>query len=188
MTYDQILSWQYANGVEDDWFVAVGGNPSPHTKTLLDVKAIKDNAPQLQVHILHACSKDDATAEWVIFESHEEIFAQMIPQRPVYNREYKKFNATMEQMLSLAQKAIRQNGNTVTDIGHGFVAFETGMTWGSWSGASCSISIEEREPFWFAVHGSGKQNIRGGQLAAIDFGEAAGKAKKVISAMKSLAQ
>ena len=187
MTYDQILSWQYANGVEDDWFVAVGGNPSPQTKTLLEIKAIKDNAPQLQIHVLHAASRDDATAEWVIFESHEEIFAQSIPQRPVYHKEYNKFNATMGQMVSLAQRAVQKNGNTVTSVGHGFVAFETGMTWGSWSGASCSISIEEREPFWFVVRGGGKQNVRGAQLAAIDFGEAAGKAKKVIATMKALA-
>lgn len=61
------------------------------------------------------------------------------------------------------------------------------MTWGSWSGASCSITIEEREPFWFVVRGGGKQNVRGAQLAAIDFGEAAGKAKKVIATMKALA-
>jgi hypothetical protein len=188
MTYDQILSWQYANGVEDEWFVAVGGNPSPQLKSLLEIKAIKDNAPKLQIHVLHAISKDDPTAEWVIFESHEEIFAQSIPQRPIYNPTYNKFNATMEQMVNLAQRAIRKNGNTVTSVGHGFVAFETGMTWGSWSGASCSISIEEREPFWFVVRGSGKQNVRGKQLAAIDFGEAAGKAKAVISSMKTMAK
>jgi len=188
MTYDEILSWQYANGVEDEWLLAVGGNPSPHIKNLLEAKAIKDNAPQSQIHIMHASSLDDSNAEWIIFESHEEIYAQSIPDCPTYHEELDSFNATMEQMVNLAQRAIQERGYSVTSVGHGFVAFETGITWGSWSGVSGSISIEEEDDFWFAVDGGGKQNVRGGQIAAFDFGEAAGRVKKVISTMKAMAQ
>ena len=89
-------------------------------------------------------------------------------------------------MSNLAQRAIRDNGFAVTNVGPKFVAFETGMTWGSWSGATCSISIEEIEMNCFAAHGSGKQNIRGAQLIAVDFGEAKGKVGKVIDRMKVL--
>jgi hypothetical protein len=62
------------------------------------------------------------------------------------------------------------------------------VSWGSWSGVSCSLTIEEISPNTFRVLGTGKQNLRGGQLLAIDFGEAKGRAAKAIEKMKELAQ
>lgn len=186
MTYDDILTWQYAEGLDDKWLVAVGGNPSSEVKTLLEIKAIKDSAPTLQIHVLHKSLIEEPEPEWILLELQEEVAASLLPKSPTYHKEYNKFNATMEQMINLAQKAVRNNNFTVTNASHGFVAFETGMTWGSWSGVSGSVSIEEHEPNWFTVSGGGKQNTRGLQLAAFDFGEAKGKAEKVIATMKTL--
>ena len=71
----------------------------------------------------------------------------------------------------------------------GLVTFETGMTWGSWSGVSGSLSIEEVGENQFQVSGTGKQNVRGGQLIALNlFGEAQGKVAKVLEKMRELAQ
>lgn len=70
----------------------------------------------------------------------------------------------------------------------GLVAFTTGMTWGSWSGVSGSIYLEEIEPHRFRVSGNAKQNVRGGQIIALDIGgEAKGKVRNVIEEMRRLA-
>jgi hypothetical protein len=70
----------------------------------------------------------------------------------------------------------------------GMVTFQTGMSWGSWSGVSCSLNIEEVSPNTFRVKGTGKQNVRGGQLFALDLGgEAQGRARKAIDKMAELA-
>ena len=60
---------------------------------------------------------------------------------------------------------------------------------GSWSGVSGTISWEEVEPYQFKVTGGGKQNVRGGQVVALNlFDEANGKAHKVVAEMERLAQ
>jgi len=70
----------------------------------------------------------------------------------------------------------------------GLVTFQTGMSWGSWSGISCSLNIEEVFLHHFRVTGTGKQNVRGGQILALNIGgEAQGKAQKAIDKMKQLA-
>ena len=71
----------------------------------------------------------------------------------------------------------------------GVITFETGISWGSFSGVSCSLTIEEVGNDRFRVSGTGKQNVRGGQIMAPNlFGEAQGRAKKVIMKMKELAR
>lgn len=187
MTYDELLTHQYSNGLEDEWFVAVSGHPSPSTKTLLEIKALKDNAPDLEIHVLHASEVEHSPPQWFLLESRDELLQKSIPQRATFHIQYNKFSATLDQMQILAQQAIQQLGYTVTSVGYGFVGFETGMTWGSWSGVTGSVSITEHEPYWFTVQGSGKQNVRGLQLAALDFGEATGKAAKVVKVMKQIA-
>ena len=94
-------------------------------------------------------------------------------------------------MVKLAVKAVQTAGYKVESVNEivGLVIFETGMTWGSWSGVSGSLTIEEAGGNLFRVSGAGKQNVRGGQFAAPDlFGEARGKVNKVIAKMKELAR
>lgn len=53
---------------------------------------------------------------------------------------------------------------------------------------SGSLTIEECGPNSFTVTGTGKQNVRGGQVVAFNlFNEAEGKALTVIEKMKELA-
>ncbi|MDD4890912.1 MAG: hypothetical protein PHU85_13405 [Phycisphaerae bacterium] len=101
------------------------------------------------------------------------------------------FQGTLPLMVRLAVKAVHEAGYKLENASDsvGLVTFRTGMTWGSWSGASCSLAIEEAGENWYRVTGSGKQNVQGGQLIALDlFGEAKSKANNVIAIMKRLAQ
>ena len=107
-----------------------------------------------------------------------------------YDPQTDTFSATMPLMMKLAMKAIQALGWKLDNANEsiGLVTFETGMSWGSFSGVSCSLNIEETEENRFRVTGAGKQNLRGGQLVALDFGEAKGRALKAIQKMKELAR
>lgn len=97
-----------------------------------------------------------------------------------------RFNATKAQIEAHAVKAIQSLNYKVdgVDSASGLVKFTTGMTWGSWSGVSGSVYLLQDEPNWFTVSGTAKQNVRGGQIVAIDlFGESNGKVKNVIDRM-----
>jgi hypothetical protein len=73
------------------------------------------------------------------------------------------------------------------DESSGLVAFTTGITMGSWSGVSGSIYFEEVGPYRFKPSGNAKQNVKGGQMLALDlFGEAKGKVRKIIEQMQYL--
>lgn len=116
--------------------------------------------------------------------------SQRPPVRVGYNRETDSFSGTMAMVVKLAMRAIQQLGWKIDDANEnlGFITFQTGISWGSWSGVSGSISIEETEPGSFKASGAGKQNVRGSQLIALNIGgEAQGKARKAISLMKELA-
>jgi hypothetical protein len=92
-------------------------------------------------------------------------------------------------MTKLAMRAVQELGWKLNQANEslGLVTFETGMSWGSWSGVSCSLTIEELTSSTFRVTGTGKQNVRGGQLIALDIGgEAKGKARKAVEKMKEL--
>jgi len=96
----------------------------------------------------------------------------------------------MVPMVKLAMKTVQALEWKFDDANEtlGLVTFQTGMRWGSWSGVSCSLSIEEVSPNTFNVTGVGKQNIRGGQVVALDLGgEAKKKARNAIDMMKKLA-
>jgi len=109
--------------------------------------------------------------------------------KPLYKNGSDSFHATMPLMIKLAIKAIGGLGWKLDSVNEsvGLVSFQTGMSWGSWSGVSCSLNIEEVTENHFRVFGAGKQNVRGAQLVALDFGEANGKAQKAIHKMKELA-
>jgi hypothetical protein len=92
-------------------------------------------------------------------------------------------------VVQYAIQAIQRLGWTVVNASDltQSITFETKMSWGSWSGVTCTLSFAEVAPGSWRVTGGGKQNVRGAQLVAIDFGEANGKARKAIAQMKQLA-
>jgi DNA-directed RNA polymerase subunit RPC12/RpoP len=107
-----------------------------------------------------------------------------------YNSDTDTFTGTMVLMVKLAMRAIQEFGWKLDQANEtlGMVTFQTGLSWGSWSGISCSLNIEEISPNTFRVSGTGKQNVRGGQILALNIGgEAQGKARKAIEKMKELA-
>lgn len=102
-----------------------------------------------------------------------------------------EFIGTSAMIVDLAKKAIGRLNYRVdsADATSGTVSFTTGMTMGSWSGVSGTISWEETAPYHFNVVGKGKQNVQGGQVVALNlFDEANGKANNVISEMVRLAR
>ena len=186
MTFQQLFEWQFANKLDDVWWLAVAGNIGNQTYSLSDIQGLKERAPQSDFRVLHNFFRDDDSAEWIPFQTDNEIQAATTPQRPIYFPQFNKFNATQQQIMNLAANCIRACGYTLTGANDslGLLAFETGITFGSWSGASCSIQVQQHEPFWFTADGAGKQNVRGAQLLAIDFGETKSIVKRVITTMK----
>lgn len=107
-----------------------------------------------------------------------------------YNPESDSFAGSMTTMVKLAMRSVQELGWMLDQVNEalGLVTFQTGMSWGSWSGISGSLNIEEVSAGVFRVRGTGKQNLRGGQLIALNIGgEAQGKARRVIEQMKQLA-
>lgn len=100
------------------------------------------------------------------------------------------FKGTSAMIAELAKKAISNVNYRVdsTDAAAGTATFTTGVTMGSWSGVSGTISWEETSPYRFTVSGQGKQNVQGGQVVALNlFDEANAKADNVIREMVRLA-
>src|SRR5712692_7724663 len=100
------------------------------------------------------------------------------------------FGGTPSQLVNLAMRAVQELGWTLENANEtlGLITFETGMSWGSWSGISCSLNIEELGESRFRVTGTGKQNLKGGQIIAANFfGEAEARVAKAIGKMKELA-
>jgi hypothetical protein len=100
------------------------------------------------------------------------------------------FVGTKPMVIKLAVRAVQACNYKVdsADEASGLVAFTTGMTMGSWSGVSGSIYFEEAGPYRYRATGNAKQNVKGGQLLALDlFGEAKGKVRNIVDRMRSLA-
>lgn len=115
---------------------------------------------------------------------------QPVPAAVQYNRDTDTFTGTMPLMVKLAMRAVQDLGWKLDQANEalGMITFQTGISWGSWSGVSCSLNIEEVSPQTFRVTGAGKQNVRGGQILALNIGgEAQSKARKAIEKMKQLA-
>ena len=113
------------------------------------------------------------------------------PTKVSYNKSTDTFSGTKLLIVKLAMKAIQEIGWKLDQANEnlGLVTFQTGVTWGSWSGVSCSLNIEEINEHEFNVTGTGKQNLSGGQLIALNIGnEAQSKARKAIDMMKELAK
>lgn len=100
------------------------------------------------------------------------------------------FIGSRSMVIALAAKAVQSCNYKVdtADTASGILSFTTGMSWGSWSGVSGSIFFEEVGQHRFRPTGNAKQNVRGGQVLALDlFGEAKGKVRNVLDAMRRLA-
>jgi len=107
-----------------------------------------------------------------------------------YDRGNDVFRGSLIQVVKLAMRAVQDLGWKIDQVNEnlGLVNFTTGMSWGSWSGVSGTLNIDEDGSGGFKVTGTGKQNLSGGQLIAFNIGnEAQGKAQKAISRMKELA-
>jgi hypothetical protein len=107
-----------------------------------------------------------------------------------YNSKTDTYSGSMVLMVKLAMRAVQELGWKLDQVNEtlGMVTFQTGASWGSWSGVSCSLNIEETAPNTFRVKGTGKQNLSGGQIVAFNIGgEAQGRAQKAIEKMKHLA-
>ena len=112
------------------------------------------------------------------------------PSAVHYNRDTDTFTGTMVLMVKLAMRAVQEIGWKLDQANEklGLVTFQTGMSFGSWSGISGFLNIEEVSRHTFRVTGTGKQNLSGGQLIALNIGgEAQSKARKAISKMIELA-
>ena len=93
------------------------------------------------------------------------------------------FVGTRPLVVKLAVRAVQACNYKVdsADEASGLIAFTTGMTMGSWSGVSGSIYLKEVGPHRYRVSGNAKQNVKGGQVVALDlFGEAKSKVRKVV--------
>jgi DNA-directed RNA polymerase subunit RPC12/RpoP len=112
------------------------------------------------------------------------------PTNVKYDSKTDTFGGTMNLLVKLAMRAIQEHGWTLERANEniGLVTFKTSISWGSWSGVSCSLNISEVSPNTFKIIGTGKQNVSGGQLLAMNIGgEAQSKARKAIETMKRLA-
>ena len=101
-----------------------------------------------------------------------------------------QFIATSAMMVELAKKAITGLNYKVDGVSGetGTASFTTGMTMGSFSGVSGTISWEEVTPYRYILSGQGKQNVQGGQVLALNlFNEANGKVDNVKAEMRRLA-
>ena len=110
--------------------------------------------------------------------------APVVPNKITYSQG--KFVGTTAQLVELAKSAIVHCNYRVdaADAAAGTVTFTTGMTMGSWSGVSGTVSWQEAEPYHFVVLGQGKQNVQGGQMVALNlFDEANAKARNVVEQM-----
>ena len=97
------------------------------------------------------------------------------------------FTGTRKLVLDLAAAAIGGVNYRVDarDDAAGMINFTTGVTMGSWSGVSGTIMLREVEPYVFEVTGQAKQNVKGGQMVAVNlFNEANGKVRVVVDEMR----
>jgi hypothetical protein len=107
-----------------------------------------------------------------------------------YNKDQDLFLGTKSDVMQLAIKAINLKNYTLDDADKdiGFIKFSTGMTWNSFSGASCSLIFNEVENNKIEVQGSGKQKPSGLLRVSMDLtGETKRIVIKVINKMIEIA-
>ena len=167
-----------------------GPDAKPQVQTMWNSGLITSDALYWQEGMSEWAPISDLVTERAAPSPVSQTPQTVLPPKAHYSPASDTFTGTMPQMVKLAMRAIQDLGWKLENANEtlGLVTFETGMSWGSWSGVACSLNIEEAEENTFRVTGTGKQNVRGGQLVALNlFGEAEGKVTKVINRMKELA-
>ena len=111
------------------------------------------------------------------------------PPSVTYDRNSDTFTGTTLLIVKLAMRAVQELGWKLVNANEvlGFVTFETGMSWGSFAGVSCSLNIEEISANRFRVIATGRQNNPGGKLVLNIGGEAQKRADKALRKMAELA-
>jgi hypothetical protein len=171
-------------GPEDHIYVLVGKErKGPFVESQLRAMW---NAGTLTANALYRC---DGMADWKPLAELLEAKPSAAPERVTYNPKTGTFNGSLTSVMKLAIRAAQKLGYKIDNANEslGILTVQTGITWGSWSGALCSLSFQEVRVNTFQVVGTGKQNISGAQLLAIDLGEAKGRANRVIRRMAQLA-
>jgi len=111
-------------------------------------------------------------------------------QRVAFDAAQGAFVGGLPQVVKLAMRAVQDLGWKIDQVNEslGLVTFQTGISWGSWSGVQCSLNVEEFSPRLCRVAGTGKQNLAGAQLLALNtWGEAQGEVQKAIRRMQYIA-
>ena len=114
----------------------------------------------------------------------------IVPTTTGFDRTTGNFTGTKSLLVRLAVKSVLDIGWKLdsADESGGLVSFTTGMTWGSFSGVSGTIAVQEVSGGTFKIAGTAKQNVRGGQIIAPNlFNEANKKVEKLLERMKQLA-
>ncbi|MGB7656238.1 MAG: zinc-ribbon domain-containing protein [Novosphingobium sp.] len=117
----------------------------------------------------------------------DTTLAPIAPNKVTYNNG--EFDGTSALIMEVAKSAVSQCNYRIdsADAVAGTLTFTTGVTMGSWSGVSGTIAWQETAPYRFKVTGHGKQNVKGGQVLAINlFDEANAKSRNVIEQMMRL--
>ena len=106
-----------------------------------------------------------------------------------YEEDTDTFHGSLSAVMRLAVRAIQELGFRIDSANEnlGILTFQTKMTLESWSGALCSLSFEEEGSNVFFVRVSGKPNLAGLQLWALDLGSAKRLASDVVNRMADLA-
>lgn len=113
--------------------------------------------------------------------------AAQVPTKVTFDPRSDLFTGTKPLLAKQCAQAVLDHRWKVDSLDEsaGMVSFTTGATWGSFSGVSGSIICVEEGPFQFRLRGSAKQNVRGGQVAAFNlFDEAGKKVQQVIERVK----
>ena len=100
-----------------------------------------------------------------------------------------EFTGALPELIRIGVRAVQSRGWTAAeaDDSVGLLTFETKMSWGSWSGITATLSFTETTPYRWRVSGTGKQNVRGHQLGALDLGEPDQTVRQAIETMAELA-
>ena len=112
-----------------------------------------------------------------------------ITKKVNYDSRTDSFTGMMNLIVKLAMRAVQLQCWTLENANEniGLVTFKTSISWGSWSGVSCSLDVSEVSPYNFRITGAGKQNISGVQFLAFNIGnEAQIQARKAIETIKKL--
>lgn len=93
----------------------------------------------------------------------------MTSSKPKFDNARNLFEGTLAELTKLAIRAVNDVGYKLSNANgdQGIVSFEIGMTWGSWSGVSGTITLEEAGESAYRIRASGKQNVKGKAVGCV---------------------